>query len=366
MFFIRDTNHDCYDLIFSLQNFLAISPSGCNTLFVSDWPVNNLPFLSLKTSASSAAPDLSLSQTSGPEHHPSNGWNNVNKHRHKQSMSTMGNPQLNGSASIGSPSEASTIGGNRPANVRHSIEGIKLFQEAAATAALDAPATSVVSPPTAHILASPPKLHQSYSANDVPTVKTSGAAGMAGNLNNHAQQHFHNHNASIGRIPMGAMPGRHNRELSSDGSPGNGRETAAYPSISSTLQASAPPFGPGLTQSQLSSAAAPAVNAPAPAMPYPFYPAAHGYNAMTSPPPAAYNTLPMLMQNMAVSNGNPPPMYPQQNFTGYNPLYNQPPAPRPHQDSQARVIQNRRQMDSEGNLSSSPDFLLRFVGGAQH
>jgi len=271
-------------------------------------------------------------------------------------MSTMGATQLNGGASIGSPSESSTIGSNRPANVRHSIEGMKLFQEAT-TAALDAPATAVVSPATTHILASPPKLHQSYSANDVPTVKTNGAAG----LNNHAQQHFHNHNASIGRIPAGAVPGRHNRELSADASSANGRENANYPSITSTLQASAPPFGPALTQPQLSSAATPAVSAPAPAMPYPFYPAAHGYNAMGSPPPAGYNALPMLMQNMAVSNGNPPPMYSQQNFTGYNPLYSQPPAPRPpHQDSQARVIQNRRQMDSEGK-QPAPAFVIFFL-----
>jgi hypothetical protein len=303
------------------------------------------------SSASSAGPDLALSQTAGPEHHPANGWNSINKHRHKQSMSTMGASQLNGGASIGSPSEAAAIGSNRPANVRHSIEGMKLFQDAT-TAALDAPTTSVVSPPTAHILASPPKLHQSYSANDVPTVKTNGTAGLAGNLNNHAQQHFHNHNASLGRIPAGAMPGRHNRELSSsDASSANGREPAAYPSITSTLQASAAPFGPALTQAQLSSAATPAVSAPAPAMPYPYYAAAHGYNAMAGPPPAAYNALPMLMQNMSVGGGNPQAMYAQQNFTGYNPLYTQPPAPRPHQDSQARVIQNRRQMDSEGKFS---------------
>jgi hypothetical protein len=260
----------------------------------------------------------------------------------------MGATQLNGGASLGSPSEATTIGSARPANVRHSIDGMKLFPETT-TASMDAPATSVVSPPTAHGLASPPKLHQSYSANDVPTVKGNGANGLGGNANNHAQQHFHNHNASIGRIPAGAMPGRHNRELSSDASSANGRENSNYPSITSTLQASAPPFGPTATQpQQSSSAAAPAVTAPAPAMPYSFYPANPGYNAMSGPPPAGYNALPMLMQNMSVANGNPSAMYSQQNFTGYNPLYNQPQAPRQHQDSQARVIQSRRQMDSEG------------------
>jgi hypothetical protein len=65
-------------------------------------------------------------------------------------------------------------------------------------------------------------------------------------------------------------------------------------------------------------------------------------------PPAGYNNLPMLMQNLSVGNPNSSPMYSQQNFTGYAPLYSPAPAPRQSQDSQARVIQSRRQMDSEG------------------
>ncbi|KAH6640829.1 armadillo-type protein [Chaetomium tenue] len=314
------------------------------------------------TSASSAAPDHALSQTSGPEHHPSNGWSSINKHRHQQNMSTMGPTQHNGGASLGSPSEASTIANTRPANVRHSIDGMKLFPETTTTA-MDAPATSVVSAPNAHIMASPPKLHQSYSANDVPTVKPNGTAGLGVNANNHAQQHFHNHNASIGRIPHGAMAGRHNRELSSDASAANGRESSNYPSITSTLHANAAPFGPTPAQSQhSSSASAPAVTAPGPGMPYQYFPPNTGYNAMPGPTPAGYNSLPMLMQNMAVANGNPPPMYSQQNFTGYNPLYNQAPAPRPHQDSQARVIQSRRQMDSEA-MARFNNLPLEQVGG---
>ncbi|KAK3304344.1 armadillo-type protein [Chaetomium strumarium] len=275
-------------------------------------------------------------------------------------MSTMASSQHSTGASVGSPSEASTIGSNRPANIRHSIDGLKFFPEST-SAAPEAPATSVVSSPTAHTLASPPKLHQSYSANDVPTVKTNGTAGMGGNANNHAQQHFHNHNASMGRIPAGAMTSRHNRELSGDASSANGRETGNYPSITSTLHANAPPFGPSTTQpqpQQAPSAATPAVGA-APAVPYPFYPANPGYNAMSGPPPAGYNSLPMLMQGLTVGNGNP---YAQQNFTGYNPLYSQPPAPRQHQDSQARVIQSRRQMDSEA-MARFNNLPLEQVGG---
>lgn len=106
------------------------------------------------TSASSAALDLALSQTSGAENPSSNGWNNINKHRHQQSMSTIGSTPLNGGASVGSPSEASTIGSNRPANVRHSVDGMKFFQET--TTAAPETQASIVSPPTAHTLAAPP------------------------------------------------------------------------------------------------------------------------------------------------------------------------------------------------------------------
>ncbi|KAJ4306950.1 hypothetical protein N0V88_000323 [Collariella sp. IMI 366227] len=318
------------------------------------------------TPASSAALDSALPQTSGPEHH-SSGWNSINKHRQQQSMSNMGSTPHNGGAPIGSLSgESSVAGSTRAANVRHSIDGTKFFPETTTAAASDAPAASVASSPTAHVLASPPKLHQSYSANDVPTVKTNGngANGLAGNANSHAQQHFQNHNASLGRIPAGAMPARHARELSADASSANGRENANYPSITSTLQASAPPFGPVTSHPQHTSAApVPAMTAPVPQMHYPYYPTNPGYNAISGgpPPPAGYNTLPMLMQGMSV-NGNSPAMYQQQNLTGYNPLYNQPAAPRQHQDSQARVIQSRRQMDGEA-MARFNNLPLEQVGG---
>ncbi|KXX74230.1 Pumilio y domain family member 4 [Madurella mycetomatis] len=296
---------------------------------------------------------------SGPPNSSADSWVSVNKHQQQQSMSTIGSTQLNGTAPVGSPSEASTIG-SRPSNVRHSIDGMKFFPETT-TATSDAPAPSIVSPPTTHILASPPKLQQSYSANDVPTVKTNGPSGLSANANNHAQQHFHNHNASLGRIPAGAVPNRHSRELSTDASLASAREPAGYPSISSTLQASAPPFGPATAQPQSSSTSAPALTTPTPAMPYPFYPPPAGYNPMNGAP-TGYNALPMLMQNMSVSNGNPSAMYPQQNFTGYGPLYNPAPAPRQAQDSQARVIQSRRQMDSEA-MARFNNLPLEQVGG---
>lgn len=221
---------------------------------------------------------------------------------------------------------------------------MKYFAENS-SAASEAASSSMVSPATSHVLASPPKLQQSYSANDIATVKaTTGSSGMSTNANNHAQQHLHNHNASLGRIPAGAMPNRHSRELSNDSALSNGRDNGGFPSITSTLHANAAPFGPTSTQPFSSAPAIPAITSPASAIPYPYYPGAfpapNGNNA--------FHSLPMLMQSMNIGGGNHPSAYPTQNYTGYNPLYTN--APRPVQDSQARVIQSRRQMDSEGKL----------------
>ncbi|KAK3315010.1 hypothetical protein B0H66DRAFT_535903 [Apodospora peruviana] len=309
-------------------------------------------------SASSTASDLAQSQFSEPETPSSNGWNSVNKHRSRQSMSAIGSTQLNGANSVGSPSEVSAIG-SRPSNVRHSLD-MKYFQETA-PATGDSTPSSIVSPPTNHIMATPPKLQQSYSSNDVPTVKsTPGSSGLTSNANNHAQQHFHNHNASLGRIPAGAMPNRHSRELSNDSGMSGGRENGGYPSITSTLHANAAPFGPPATQSHSSASAIPALTSPTSSIPYPYYPGA-GYNAPSGN--GTFNSIPMLMQsmsNMSLGGSNPSAMYPAQNYTGYNPLYNA--TSRQPQDSQARVIQNRRQQDSEA-MARFNNLPLEQVGG---
>ena len=250
------------------------------------------------------------------------------------------NSSHNGAAS---PPEANSIR-SRPSSIRHSVDGVKFFQDASSSVASDT--TAVVSPATSHILATPPKLQQSYSTGDVPTVK-----GTNVNLgaNNHAQQHLHNHNASLGRIPAGAMPNRHSRELSSDANLHNGRDNGNFPNIGSALHASAAPFGPNPIHPHSSSAVPPSMTAPTSAMGYPpYYGNPYGAHAGG---PGAYNNLPMMMQSLAIA-GNPqgPPMYPQAYNNGYNPMFPQAPRHQP-QDSQARVIQSRRQVENEGMFS---------------
>nr|CAD21191.1 conserved hypothetical protein [Neurospora crassa] len=254
-------------------------------------------------------------------------------------MSAIGSGQASGTGSVASP-ELTPIG-TQPANVRHSLDGTKLFQESAIGSA-DATPSSVMSPAISNILASPPKLQQSFSANDVPVLKS--ANGQSNN--NHAQQHFHNHNAGLGRIPAGAMAARHTRELSGDTGLTNSRDNGGYPSITSTLHANAAPFGPVAPQQQTSAAVNTGLTSTAPAMPYSYYPPGPNY----APPGnnAGYGNLPMMMQNMSVgNNNNPAAVYAPQNYTGYGALYNTGSSPRQPQDSQARVIQSRRAMDGE-------------------
>lgn len=175
---------------------------------------------------------------------------------------------------------------------------------------------------------------------------------MAANANSHAQQHFHNHNASIGRIPAGAVPTRgHTRELSNDNNMNNGREQGnAYPSIQSALQASAAPFGPGLTTAAPMTSAATVSSPTSTSMSqfHGFYPA-NGFAPLNANAGGNFG-VPMLaasMQQMAINGSvNGGSMYPTQNYTGYGSVpFNQGGQPR---DSQARVMQHRRQLDSEG------------------
>ncbi|KID67255.1 Armadillo-like helical, partial [Metarhizium hybridum] len=303
-------------------------------------PDDNFPTLVRREdqmlSASSAALDLALSPSPNPE--KSNGWNRVNRHRHQQSMSA-----INGSSSSKS-NEVITIG-SRPQSLRHSLD-LKYISESPAE-----PSSVAMSPQSSH-MASPPRLQSSFSANDVPTVKnTSGSSILSGNANNHAQQHFHNHNASMGRIPAGAMPSRHNRELSSDNTMNNGREQSnGFQSIQSALQASAAPFGPSLTTAvQVSSATAvsgPSTTATASSFNNFYTP--NGYGSNTTGSSGSFG-MPMLtagIQQMSMNGVNGANLYPAQNYTGYGSLsYNQG-AGQPR-DSQARVIQHRRQLDNE-------------------
>lgn len=208
-------------------------------------------------------------------------------------------------------------------------------------------------------MATPPKLQSSFSANDVPTVKNPTGSSMNANnhANNHAQQHFHNHNASLGRIPAGAVPRGHTREMSADSVNTSREQAGAFQSIQTALQASAAPFGPTTTTAAPPTSSMVSSPSGAPSMNSynnGFY-QANGYSSPQGAPhpPGAFN-VPMLaagMQQMNMNGANGGNMYPPQNYAGFGSLsYGQGNQPR---DSQARVIQHRRQLDNEGKQTKS-------------
>lgn len=90
----------------------------------------------------------------------------------------------------------------------------------------------------------PPKLQSSYSTNDIPTVKNSVNANPYGQPSSTAEERLHNHNASLGRIPRGAVGSNRtsrdfNKELSH--SP-EVRHEEPIPTMQTVLQGSASNF----------------------------------------------------------------------------------------------------------------------------
>lgn len=307
-----------------------------------------------RLSTSSVAVDLtSLGGTEA-----SNGWGKMTPlHRSQQSLTALTSSQMNiaepstpGQGS--SSSDAKTIGSRPPAGFRHSLD-----LNARPLDLNYSDASSTVMSPSNQAMATPPKLQSSYSANDITTVKTPQTVVMdRTNANAHAQQHFHNHNASIGRIPPGAVK-RHSRELSGDGHI-TVTQSNTFPSIGSTLHANAPTFGPPITTQPAAqtTATTSAISSPSSIGSYPSYYGNNGYGP-TSPNGTGYSMplLAMQMGNMALNGG-----YSHQNFTGFAPMYSHP----HHQprDSQQRVIQQRRAQDNEA-MSKFQNMTLDSVVG---
>ncbi|KFA74670.1 hypothetical protein S40288_03234 [Stachybotrys chartarum IBT 40288] len=297
-------------------------------------------------SASSAALDLALSSSPHPEAPLSNGWgSSISRHRQQQSLSA-----LNGS-STSQPGELGSIG-SRPSSLRHSLD-LKFIAENGLEGM-----SGVMASPGNLVTATPPKLQTSFSTNDVPTVKSASGPSMMNNINanNHAQQHFHNHNASIGRIPAGAMQSRHARELSGDSNISSNRDQAsAYQSLQSALQASAAPFGPGTTATATATAPLSSSTITSPVgttsmNSFNGYFPGSGYATPTSSNAASssfggVNLLTAGMQQLNMNNPGGSNVYPPQNYAGYGSMpFNQ---GNQQRDSQARVIRDRRQLDNE-------------------
>ncbi|KAF2118933.1 hypothetical protein BDV96DRAFT_596738 [Lophiotrema nucula] len=300
-------------------------------------------------SASSAALDLALSQSPGPD---SNGWNGY-RHHPAQSLptNTLRKPSHVEEYDIGAANtnNAETTPTKSMANNRRSVE-FNLAGQQSSPFKSDSKRSSYHASPSNGM----PKLQQSYSANDVPTMKNGAGANGANGVNgvngsgaiSHAEQHFQNHNASLGRIPANGVSNRHSRDLSSS----LNQQDGGYRGMQSGLHASAAPFGPAMTtapslngmtattigspaMSQYSTSTAGTTNAP-------YY--GYGMNMLNG----AMNGVSLGPQVGGTGGYNQPGVYPT--AYNYNPYATYGPGGRV-QDSQARVIQSRRMQNGENS-----------------
>lgn len=213
---------------------------------------------------------------------------------------------------------------------RHSIEvGFAGYGD---SSKLDEAATAAG--PLAH--SRPGSLQSSYSTNDLPTMKTTNGFGSTITPpRTHAEQHLHNHNASLGRIPPNAVSNRQSRDLSIGYSqPETKREeqSQTVQPMHSALQASAAPFGPQLTSTASPGSVAGSIT-PTPMAPYssPFY----GYGLQSY----AYGQMGSALQmNNQMQAYQPQGPYGYQTYGNYGRF----------QDSQARVMHQRRVHGGEG------------------
>lgn len=294
----------------------AASPSGNQFLQMSKTDEEFPVLLRQGEATSSGALDSASGQSPVPE--SQNGWPTF---RHRQAQQSLPTNTLR-KASVAEEYDPNQTTPTRNTN-RHSIE----FGFTSPYAA-ESKRSSFASPSNG--TNGMPKLTQSYSQNDVPTLKNNGVSGAR----SHAEQHLHNHNASIGRVPTNGMNNRHSRELSA----GFKENDTGYRPSQSALHASAAPFGPALSAAE---------NVGSPAAPQ-YQPANNYYGGY------GMNMLTGGMSNLGLGQQAPPPVF---NTTGgypgamgpgmnyYNPNANPYAAYGPQgrmQDSQARVIQSRR------------------------
>jgi hypothetical protein len=180
---------------------------------------------SFQLSANPDAHDLANARTPGPESYAFHS-------RYRNSHQSM--PQnLTGAMrfeQLTSPAKEDRSTAAHPRHFsRHSLEGGLIFSnERSADARASVSSTR------------PAGLQSSYSTNDLPTVKGSGFDAAITPPKTNAE-HLHQHNASMGRIPTGAISARSAKE-----SPETEIIKGSLP-VQTMLQANAAPFGPQLT-----------------------------------------------------------------------------------------------------------------------
>lgn len=301
--------------------------------------------------STSGALDLALgSQDTGTEQQTSGGWGSAFGARHRQAQSQ----------SITS-SEYDAAGMNGAQTPNRSAASNRRSTEVTFSPFTESKGAGFGGFSTGP-LNGMPKLQSSYSTNDVPTLKnTTNLNGSANNSSSiTAEQHLHKHNSSMGRIPPGAVSNRQSRDLSLSG--GDARideQKNNFRPLQSVLHASAAPFGPSSTApvsspfQNSSTLATTTAQSPPMQQQYagPAYYGGYGMNMLG----AGMSTMQLQAQQQGQMQGqwgNQMNVFPG-GYGPYGQTYQQ--QQFPFRDSQARVIQQRRMQNHEGEFISSGD-----------
>lgn len=292
----------------------------------------------LQLSASSAALDLALSQSPGPEAQ-SNGSAPAAR-GHRSSQPTFPQDLLNGVHNAlgnnGTSQQADGTGSSRLN--RHSMEA-----SLATYASTNLP-SQLSSNDAASGRPGLGNLPSSYSTNDIPTMKNAnGPVSTITPPKTHAAQHIHNHNASLGRIPPNAVSNRHSRELAGGDNrredPVTGYQNNTYTSSAPSSQVSDAAYGPNNTAVSLTDNMSNQLAQISPQYAAPAFYGGYGMQLVNM-------GMTPLQVNNSVAFGQQLQSYQQQNAFGQYQNYGQQGR---FQDSQARVIQQRRMQNGEEN-----------------
>ncbi|OXV06407.1 hypothetical protein Egran_05825 [Elaphomyces granulatus] len=263
-------------------------------------------------SLNSDALDLADSRTPVPE-----SWNTHNRHRSSHQSMPQNGLNIFRLDQLGSPTSENPSPLSGPRHIaRHSLELNMVYGGESNPESVN----------TSNSSSRPTSLQSSYSTSDVPTVKGNGFNATITPPKTHADP-FHQHNASLGRIPPNAVNTRSTKDSPERDEP-KLHNSQAPPVPLSALQGSAAPFGPQITSSAPpSSLASSAASTPLTAFQAPFY----NYNLQ------AYMPSPMQV------NGQLPSYTPHSPYPAGYPPYNNYRFP----DPPARGVSSRRSGDND-------------------
>ena len=187
-------------------------------------------------------------------------------------------------------------------------------------------------------------IQSSYSTNDIPTLKNNEPAPLTPRVtppNGHKNSQFHNHNASLGRIPQHATPNRQSREFATNEShweeAGNGYKTLNIDNqtTSTHLQAATTAASPvdGAT-SLFPTTALPQYSSSA-------YYGGYGMQLLSM------GLSPVQMNGTTAMLNNQMPLYQGQQHPY---IFQSPTQQARYPDSQTKVMQQRRMQNAEGKF----------------